>query len=158
MASLAVPLMVAGGVTSMIGQGQAGREAYSRGLSQKAINEVAAGQAVAAGQRVAIEERRQAELTASRAVAVAAAGGAADDIDSLIADIDKEGEYRANVALYEAETEAERIKFQGELAARVGKDEYKASKVAQASTILQTGATIAALNTPKKSLAKTTKS
>jgi hypothetical protein len=63
----------------------------------------------ATAQRRASEERRQARLAGSRALALAAAsGGGADDpsIVNLIADLEGEGEYRALSAMFEGETEA----------------------------------------------------
>jgi len=106
-------------------QGAAARE---RGYEQKSFNEVAAGQMIAVGQRAAMEESRQAELMASRAVAVAAAGGYVDDITHLIADIHGEGVYRASVMMHDARQSAEQLIFEGEQAAKYGEDVYAAKK------------------------------
>lgn len=62
--------------------------------------------AVAASQRQALEERRQADLVASRALAVAAASGAGVSDPTVVDIISRtkgEGHYRAAVALYEGE-------------------------------------------------------
>lgn len=72
--------------------------------------------AVAAGQRQMIEERRQANLVASRALAVASASGAGvsdPTIVNLIAKAKGEGAYRAGVALYEGEARARELRLQG---------------------------------------------
>ena len=143
MAALAIPAMVTGTVLSAGAELKAGRSAAARGRTQKVMNEVAATQVVAVGQRKALEEKRQAEIMASRAVAVAAAGGSPDDIDNLIADISSEGVYRANVAMYEAETESENLKYQGLMAEQIGKEEEKASKLTALSTVLKGGGAIA---------------
>lgn len=110
------------------GTKEAGRRARQRGREQQVFNEVAAIQAQAVGQLQAFEEERQAELLASRAIAVAAAGGSVSDVDHIIADIYGEGAYRASIALYEAETRAEQLRFQGRQAAKYGADQYEAAK------------------------------
>lgn len=75
-----------------------------------------AGIVVAASQRHAIEERRQADLAASRALAVAAAsgGGVSDPtIVQTLSNIRGEGALRASIALYEGEERARQIRIQG---------------------------------------------
>ncbi|MGH6629477.1 MAG: hypothetical protein ACREB3_07075, partial [Burkholderiales bacterium] len=65
-----------------------------------------AGNAIAISQREALEQRRQADLVASRNLALAAAsgGGASDPtIVRLLSNIAADGAYRAAVALYEGE-------------------------------------------------------
>jgi len=121
-------LSLAGGFTSASGVKKTGKAAREAGKEQQRYNLIAAGQAVAGGQRQAFEETRQAELVASRAVAVAAAGGYSADITNLLADIEGEGAYRANIAMFEAETEAERLRFAGDQAAKYGADQYDAAK------------------------------
>lgn len=74
-----------------------------------------AGTAVAIAQRQAAEERRQAGLQASRALAVAAAsgGGVSDPtIVNLIAATRGEGARRAAVALYEGEAKARKLRLE----------------------------------------------
>lgn len=138
MASLV--LMAVGTVLSASEEQQAGYRSMRRGKVQKALNEVAATQEVAVGQRKALEAGRQADLMASRALAVASAGGAAQDIDNLIADISSEGVYEANVAMYEAESKAEKLKYEGVLAERYGREEQVVSKTKTYATVLS-GAT-----------------
>ena len=113
-----------------------GKKEAARAEEQRLHNEIAAGQAVAIGQRAAFEEERQAELMASRAVAVAAAGGAGQDIDNLIADIHGEGSYRASLAMFEAESEAERIRFEGQQGVRLGMDKKRAYDNQATATLL----------------------
>ncbi len=144
MAQLAVPLMIGGTLLSVAGQAKAGERSLVRGKTQKALNEVAAGQVIAIGQRSALEEKRRTEIIASRALAVASAGGAAQDIDRLIADISGEGLYRANLAMYEAETESERLKYEGVLAEQIGQDEFRAGGTQQLATVLSGGGAAAA--------------
>ena len=87
---------------------QAGRERLYRELA--AWNAEREGDlAFAASQREALEERRQGELAASRALAVAAAsgGGVSDPtVINLLTKAKGEGHYRARVALYEGEARA----------------------------------------------------
>lgn len=71
-------------------------------------------QVVAASQRTALEERRRADLVASRALAVAAAsgGGTTDPtIVRIISNVKGEGAYRASVALYEGEQQERDLKI-----------------------------------------------
>jgi hypothetical protein len=134
MASLAV--MAVGTVLSASEEQQAGYRSMRQGKVQKALNEVAATQEVAVGQRRSLEAKRQADLVASRALAVASAGGAAQDIDNLIADITNEGSYEASVAMYEAETQAETLKREGRKAEMYGEDVQAASQKRALSTVL----------------------
>lgn len=75
-----------------------------------------AGATIAISQRAAAEERRQANMAASRALAVASASGAGvsdPTIVRLLSNIKGEGAYRASVALYEGEARARAIRIQG---------------------------------------------
>lgn len=113
-------LTLVGGAKAAKGYKKTGKAAKRRGQEQQVYNEIAATQAIAVGQIAAFEEERQARLVASRAVAVAAAGGSVMDITNLLADIEGEGAYRASIAMFEAENEANRLKFEGEQAAKYG--------------------------------------
>lgn len=140
-------VMILGGTAlNAVGQAEQAKQALYRGYIQKALNEVAAGQVVAIGQRRALEEKRQAELMAKRALAIGAAGGHAADMTRLIADINGEGAYRAGVALYEAETEAERLKLEGKMAAEYGAQVHGAGQTRQLATVLTGTATALAYN------------
>lgn len=95
-----------------------------------------AGQDIAAAQRVAIEQRRAASLTASRAMAVAGAAGvdASDpSMVRLISTVAGEGYLRAATALY-AGTEKARLatmgaagkRYEGQMAEELGIEQEKA--------------------------------
>jgi hypothetical protein len=107
---------------------EAGRRSLMRGYEQAGYYNVAAGQARAMGQIASFEDERQARLIASRAVAVAAAGGYSADIVNLLADIEGEGAYQASISLFEAETQAEQLRFAGTQAIRQGEDDYAYGK------------------------------
>lgn len=124
----------------------AGSLAAARGDIQKTLSDFSAEQAIAIGQRKSFESKRQAKLIASRAIAVAAAGGAAQDIDNLIADIEGEGAYRASLAMYEAETQAESIKLKGLMAEQMGRIRKKGSRMGALSTIISRGASLYGAN------------
>jgi len=127
-------------------QGQAEQQAANYRAEQ--LDQIA-GQSIAASQRVAQEQRRQARLLASRALAVAAAsgGGASDSsVTRIIADIHGEGAYRAAVALYEGEDRArqERMaasatRYEGELAAQSGSNAAKAGNIMALGSLLSGG-------------------
>jgi hypothetical protein len=71
----------------------------------------------AASQRDAIDQRRQGNLVASRARALAAAsGGGVNDptVTGILGDIDTEAEYRALTARYRGESAATRTEFEGD--------------------------------------------
>ncbi len=115
---------------------RAGRAAKARGKDQNRFSKIAAIQTEASGQIQAREEKRQGELIASRAIAVAAAGGYSDDITGLLEDIDGEANYRASIALFEAGTEAERQRFEGEQAEKYGADTNLAASASARNTLL----------------------
>lgn len=137
-----------------IGAGRAARRAGERAQAtanfEAAQLHQRAGQEVAASQRTALEERRRAELVASRAVAVAAAsgGGVSDPtVSDLLADIEGEGAYRAGVELYQGEERARLLNmgadaktFEGEILKAGGKDRQRAY-VTNAFGSLATGGT-----------------
>ena len=101
-----------------------GKAARERGKKQRAQYYVTAKSVIASGQAGMLEDERQAELVASRAIAVAAAGGYIQDIDHLLADIHGEGAYRASLTMREAELEAESMRFAGDQAEEYGADQY----------------------------------
>lgn len=108
-------------------------------MRQKAAKE-AAMQTRASGQRAAMEEKRQAEIMASRAIAVAAAsGGDTSDpsISKVIADIQGEGAYRAAVAMYNAEDEAKKLIYEGKMAKVSGQIEASNYRMQAVSSLLK---------------------
>ncbi|WP_016745739.1 hypothetical protein [Rhizorhabdus wittichii] len=107
--------------------------------------ETQAGLERATSQREAMEERRQARLLNSRALAVAAAsGGGADDpsVVNLMADIDGEGAYRALTALYEGETEARGLEAQAKARRKEGKNAKIAGFINAGASLLGAGSSL----------------
>lgn len=113
----------AGALVQLYGAMQSGKAARAAGDRAKVAAEFdawqanrAGGQAMAVAQRQAREELRQADLQASRALAVAAAsgGGVSDPtIVRLLANVRGEGVYRSHVALYEGEARARDLRLSG---------------------------------------------
>lgn len=136
--SVAGPLLSAGG--SIIG---ANSQANELRLQANQLDEQA-GTDRASSQRRAIEERRQARLAQSRALAVAAASGGADDpsVVNAIAGIEGEGEYRALSALYEGETEARSKEAQAAANRRGAKDVKTAGALKAATSIIGMGSSL----------------
>lgn len=145
MASVAVPLFVAGSLvsaTSTLAAGQAAEDAGRYEAQQLRRN---AGNTRASSQRAASEEKRNERLAQSRLRAVAAASGAsASDatMEDLTADIASEGEYRALSRLYEGESAAQGMEAQAEGAIYEGKAKKKASQLSAAGTLLSSGSTL----------------
>jgi len=134
--------MGAAGVLEASAIFQRGRIGRAVGRMRKKEAEAAAKRTVAVAQRRALNESRNAELLASRAIAVAAAGGgSADDptVTNIVADIDAEGAYRAAVAMYEGESEASQLKYQGELAEWEGKNASRGGVMGAAGALISTG-------------------
>lgn len=115
----AVVSKVVGGAAQMVGYQQAADSARVAGQRKNVESqfeaeqmEQQAGQTIAASQRTALDQRRQANLLASRALALAAAsgGGASDPtVVRIIAGIKGEGAYRSAVSLYRGEEEARKL-------------------------------------------------
>lgn len=116
------------------GQLEAGRLSAIAGARERAAAEFAAWQAdreagfaAAIGQRQAMEERRQGDIAASRALAVAAAqGGSVSDptIVKLMSNIKGEAYYRASVALWQGEEEARKLRLGAQAARVTGASKY----------------------------------
>ena len=147
---MAAPLILgaqaASGGLKVYGQYRRGKISRRVGKLQRREAEATAKQAIALGQRRALEEQRQAELLASRALAVAAAGGGgADDptVSKIIADIRGEGAYRAALQMYDAEEQSRKLKFEGKMAEFIGKEEYETARMEAIGTLLGTGASMA---------------
>lgn len=114
-------LSLAGSFIETMGLREQGKMARIAGERQRANAEFdawqleeQAGEELAVSQRMAIEERRQAELAASRALAVAATSGAGvsdPSVVRLLARTQGEGAYRANVALYQGESRARQARL-----------------------------------------------
>lgn len=104
-----------------------------------------ATQVVAAGQRKSLEEKRQGKLVASRAQALAAAGGgdASDPtVMNIIADIDAESVYRQSVALYDAEEQAAEMREEARQLRMGVRQVESATSTRQAAHALEGASTI----------------
>lgn len=136
------------------GSKKSARAAKARGRAKKRLTdfeaaqlEQQAGQSIAVSQRGAAEERRRADLTASRALALAAAGGGGvsdPTMQNLFADIEGEGAYRSAVALYEGEEQARQLKLaaqakrmEGDIALQGGEAEASAYNLAGIGSLLE---------------------
>ena len=112
-------MAVTGSIMSVMGGNSAANAAKTAGERQKVAAEFEtaqleqnAGQVIASSQREAEEQRRQARLVQSRALALAgASGGGVTDpsVVNLIGDIAGEGAYRAGVALYQGQDKARQL-------------------------------------------------
>lgn len=108
-----------------------------------------AGDSIASSQRAALEEKRRVDLVQSRALAVAAAGGgSASDptVVRILSDLEGEGAYRAAVALYGGEDRAAKLRaaadsrvFEGEAAARIGRQKESSYNIASAGSVASAG-------------------
>lgn len=139
--ALAIGGKVIGGAGSILG-GFAKSKSLKGEAKQLDAN---AGLERAMSQREAMEERRQARLLNSRALAVAAAsGGGADDptVVNIMADIEGEGEYRALTALFNGEASARGLENQAR-AKRVSARNAKIGGIIEgASSLLGAGASL----------------
>lgn len=110
--------------------------------SKRYLNQMAK-QEFAIAQREAFEEQKQAELLASRALAVAAAsgGGASDPtVMNIIGDIHGEGALRAGLELYKGKTRADALQFEGEMLMFEARNQKKASDIGVFSSLTKFGA------------------
>lgn len=132
MAQLAVPLAVISGGAQIIGGFQ-----KKKAMDEEALEfERRAGESRATSQREAIDERRQARISANRAQAVGAASGSAGspDLINRIADIEGEGELNFLRALYEGNTASDRDLRQADVTRKAGKRQLISSILGGAST------------------------
>lgn len=99
---------------------------------------------VAAAQRQMLEERKQARLLESRALAVAAASGAGTGgtVIDVISDIAAEGAYRSSLALFEGKERARQLRVGaeirregGDLQAEYGRQAAKAYEIGSVATL-----------------------
>ena len=114
--------------------------------------EVQAVQAVAASQRDMLQERKNARLLESRALAVAAASGAgASDttVVNIISNIAAEGAYRSSLALYEGQERSRQLRIGaeirragGDLQAEYGRQSAEAHRIASVGTLFSGAGTL----------------
>lgn len=144
-------LTLVGTYMQVQGQQQQGEAARLAGRNQRVADVFEAAQidqhaehVVAVSQRQALEERRQARLMQSRALALAAASGAgASDstVVRIMSDIAGEGAHRAQLALYGGKEEARKLRlsaqakrYGGALAEQAGLDAESAANTAAIAT------------------------
>lgn len=143
----AIPVALAVAGSAISGAGTIiGAHDQAKGLNREADQlDRQAGIERASSQRRAIEERRQARLVASRALAVGAATGGALDptVVNAISGIEGEGEYRALTALFEGEEAARGDEAQAKARRKEGKNLKKASYFKAAGDLLSAGSTLA---------------
>ena len=153
---LAVAGIGGGGLLASYGSHQQGQSA-SRAATMNAAQldyaarqtDIAANQQEAAGQMRATETKRQARLLQSRAIAVAAAGGASTgekNINDIVTNIAGEGEYRAlidlyngNSAGYELRSKAQGLRAQAIVTRYEGKQARRAGNMAAFGGLLSAG-------------------
>lgn len=145
-------LTVSGGLKQASAAEAAGARARQASEFQAAQMEQQAGQATAAAQRKSLEQRRRAQLVASRALAVSAASGAgaADPtIETIISDIAGEGAYRAGIELYQGEERARQLRmgadasiYEGQVAEQAGKERASAARMQAFGSVLNSGGSL----------------
>lgn len=143
MAELALIATVAGTALDAGGTILSGRAESKQLKSQARQLEAMAGNTRGTAQRSAREERRQAKLASSRALAVAAAsgGGATDPtVVNIMADLEAEGEYRALAQMYEGEEMARSQQAEALARRKEAKNVKRASYMKAGSTILSSAA------------------
>lgn len=159
MANPLAVLFAAGTLMKAYGQMREGRQARKAGelrAEQLAFNareaERLALRVRAVSQRRAAEELRQGRLVASANLARAAASGASvsdPTVVKLLADAEAEFTYRANIALFEGEAEARRLRVEAALgrvsgaqARLAGLEEERGARFAAIGSVLTGGASL----------------
>lgn len=146
---------VIGAVTSAYGMYQSGQaqkvSANAQAQEQNyeaAEGQQAAGQARAASQRDAIADTRNKELTESRAIAQnAGTGGSTLDpsVVDILGDLEGQGQYNANAALYQGETKARNYESGATLANyQAGMDRASGENDANAAMLKAGGSLVSA--------------
>lgn len=147
MAPLAVPLMIAGAAVSAGSSIMGGLYANDVGKAMQKQYKHQANTERAVAQRKAIEQSRKAELLESRALAVGAASGGGtvdtEGFSNIVSGINEEGYMNYMTELWEGDTKAENMLFQGKLARAEGRQKKQAGFLSAASTVLSTASTIA---------------
>lgn len=124
------------------GQYQSGRNSLKAAKFEATGLRRQANSAAGTGQRRAASIRRSANMTKGRAMAVAAAsgGGAADaSVLASLADIETEGLYAEQVAMYEGEEAAIGLRDRANAIVYQGRLARKAGDIAAVTTVLSAG-------------------
>ncbi len=132
--------------TTLVGRFIQGRAANQAGIAQEAAANYEAdqmvslaGNEVAASQREAFETERQRDLLLSRQKAVAASsgGGASDPtVLDLMADVDREGTYRADMVRYTGADRASGLLAQARATRMSGAAARRGGQLARTGTII----------------------
>jgi hypothetical protein len=140
LASVPAALSLAGTAISAIGGLKAGKEAKkAANLEADQLAKRAAARRAEAGMS-AREERRQARLDRSRALALTAAGGGGVDDPTIVnrmGDLHAEGEFGALARLYEGEEESAGLLDAALARRREGKAQRQAATLRAATTIME---------------------
>lgn len=153
--TIATVISAAGTVLSTVGaiqQGNAARKSANFEAQQLEMN---AKSERASAQRAAFEKRREARLAASRAKALAAAGGGSvtdPTVTNLLGDIASEGEYNAAAALYAGEERAKTNQMAASARRFEGQQAKNASTILAGSTVLSSGASLMDKYAPRRSM------
>lgn len=132
-------MKVAGGAAEWYGMHEQERVDQRNYRMQEVADRQNAGQVRAAAQRRAGDERHQADLLESRALALAGGGASDPSVIKAIGDISAEGEYRSLSQLYEGESDARALENRADATRRTAKDAKRAMQYAYASTIFNQG-------------------
>lgn len=142
----AIPIALMAATTMMQAGGTIiGSKAEARALKGEADQlDAMAGNDRASSQREAAEQRRQARLLQSRALAVGAATGGASDptVVNIIADLEGEGAYRALTSLYEGEESARSKEMQASARRGEAKNAKRAGMIGAAGQVLSGASSI----------------
>ncbi len=138
LASAAPAIALGGTLLSTVGAIQAGNAQKAASNYQAAQLEAAGNTERASAQRQAVEEKRQSDITLSRARLVGAASGGGQDIH-LLGQIEEDGALRAATAMWEGEEAAKGRKAQANAARFEGSQYQSAGYLKGASTLLSGG-------------------
>lgn len=136
MSAIATGATIVGSVVRGVGQARAGRAAKEAADYEAGQLDAMSGEELAAGQREYLETTRQKKLLQSRAVAAAAGGASDPSVVDNIADIEREGEYRAMLGLYGGIQRAKGLRAQAEGTRRSGQAALRGGRLAAAGTIV----------------------
>ena len=131
---------VGGSALSSRGQRRAGKLGQQAKEYEAQTYERQAKNVVGAAQVDMLNERRNKELIASRATALAAAGGGGvhdTTVQNIISDINSEGAYREAVALYRGEDEARKLTEAARLSRMEGATIRKGGQAQSRATVIQ---------------------
>lgn len=139
MSGIETALLIGGTALSAVGQIQAGAQQSAALQAQANARERQANENRAVAQREAAMRRRDAEQVLSRQLAVAAAsgGGAADKtVLDIMGDTEAEGEFQAQSALYEGETQGRNLEYQAGIDRMEARNARLSSFINAGSTVL----------------------